>query len=181
MRVISGKYKGRKLREFDLSTTKPTLDRVKESIFDLVQFEVEGACVLDLFAGTGALGLEAASRGARRVYLVDSNKQAVKIIKENFKNVSEDFVVQNTDYLTFLDSTREKFDLIFLDPPFDSDLGVRSIKRILNKDLLNPDGTIVFETAADRDFDFSSFNLKVDRRKYGSVAVYILRPNPQSL
>ena len=80
MRIISGKYRGKKLKEFDLDSTRPTLDRVKESIFNLVQFDVLDSVVLDLFAGTGALGIEAISRGAKYVYLVDSNKQAINII-----------------------------------------------------------------------------------------------------
>ena len=117
MRIISGKYRGKKLKEFELDSTRPTTDRVKESIFNLIQFEVVDAVVLDLFSGTGALGVEAISRGAKKTYLVDSNKQAISIIKENLKNMTEDFVVENKDYLEFLSTTKEKFDVVLLDPP----------------------------------------------------------------
>ena len=85
MRVISGKYRGKKLKEFDLNSTRPTTDRVKESIFNLIQFEVIDSVVLDLFSGTGALGVEAISRGAKKTYLVDTNTQAIAIIKENLR------------------------------------------------------------------------------------------------
>ena len=102
MRIISGKYRGKKLQEFDLATTKPTLDRVKESIFNLIQFDVADAVACDLFAGTGALGAECVSRGASKVYLVDSNPKAIKIIQANLKNMEGDFKIVNTDYLDFL-------------------------------------------------------------------------------
>ena len=83
MRVVAGRYRGKKLKEFELETTKPTLDRVKESMFNLVQFEIVDAVVLDLFSGTGALGVESISRGAKKTYFVDANPKAIKIIKEN--------------------------------------------------------------------------------------------------
>ena len=86
MRIISGKYRGKKLKEFELNSTKPTLDRVKESIFNLIQFDVADAVVLDLFSGTGALGIEAISRGAKQTFLVDNNINAIKIIKETLSS-----------------------------------------------------------------------------------------------
>ena len=111
MRIISGKYKGKKLKEFSLDTTKPTLDRVKESIFNLIQFDVLDSVVLDLFAGTGGLGIEAISRGAKLTHLVDFKKQAVSIIKENLKGIDGEYQVYNSDYLTYFPNFPNSFGL----------------------------------------------------------------------
>ncbi len=174
MRIISGKYRGRKLKEFDLPTTKPTIDRVKEAIFNVIQFDVIDSVVLDLFAGTGALGIEAISRGAKKTYLVDNNDKAIQIIKENVKNMTEDFEIVKSDYEAFL-SRKLKFDIVLLDPPYAYDFGIKAIKYIVEKDMLNQGGTIIFETSDDKHISFNFENLKVDRRKYGTVAVYIIR------
>lgn len=174
MRIISGKYRGRKLKEFDLNSTKPTTDRVKESIFNLIQFEVVDAVVLDLFSGTGALGIEAISRGARKTYLVDANKQAISIIKENLKNIDEDYVVEQKDYLTFLNLTKEKFDIVLLDPPYATDFGLVAIEKMIEKDLLNKNAIIIFETSEDKCFNFNHEGFEINKKKYGTVAVYKL-------
>ena len=172
MRVVSGKYKGRKLKEFNLSTTKPTLDKVKEAIFDMIQFCVSDAVVLDLFSGTGALGIEAISRGAKKTYLIDNNIQAIKIIKENLKDINEDYLVINQNGLEFLKSTKEKFDIVLLDPPYQTDLGKRAIDILINNNLLNEDAIIIFETSNDLDFELNYSNFKTIKKKYGTVAVY---------
>lgn len=172
MRIISGKYRGKKLQEFDLSTTKPTLDRVKESIFNLIQFDVAGAVACDLFAGTGALGAECVSRGAEKVYLVDSNQKAIKIIQSNLKNMEGNFKIVNTDYLDFLKTCHTKFDLVLLDPPYKTDLGVKAIEYIVKNDMLNANGIIIFETSKELDFEFDYPQFDIDKRTYGTVAVY---------
>lgn len=172
MRIISGKYRGKKLQEFDLLTTKPTLDRVKESIFNLIQFYVAGAVVCDLFAGTGALGAECVSRGAEKVYLVDSNQKAIKIIQSNLKNMEGNFKIVNTDYLDFLKTCHTKFDLVLLDPPYKTDLGVKAIEYIVKNDMLNANGIIIFETSKELDFEFDYPQFDIDKRTYGTVAVY---------
>ena len=174
MRIISGKYRGKKLKEFDLDSTRPTLDRVKESIFNLVQFDVFDAVVLDLFAGTGALGIEAISRGAKSTYLVDSNKQAIKIINENLKGIDGDFEVLNLDSISFLKTTNKTFDLVFLDPPYKTDLGILAIEEIIKNNLLNKSGIIIFETSEDKDFNFNHEGFDLTKKKYGTVAVYKL-------
>ena len=174
MRVISGKYRGKKLKEFDLSTTKPTIDRVKEAIFNLIQFDVVDSVVLDLFSGTGALGIEAISRGAKKTYLVDNNDKAIQIIKENVKNMTEDFEVVKSDFMDFL-SRKKKFDIIFLDPPYATDFGLVAIEFIIKNDMLNDDGVIVFETSDDKSVELNFNGFNIDRRKYGTVAVYIIR------
>ena len=122
MRIVSGKYRGKILKEFDFITTKPTTDRVKESIFNLIQFDVANACVLDLFAGTGALGIEAISRGAKHVIFVDNNSQAIKLINENLKGIEGEYYVDQADYKTFLNKIQIKFDIVLLDPPYKTDL-----------------------------------------------------------
>ena len=172
MRIVSGKYRGKKLKEFDLSSTKPTLDRVKESIFNLIQFEVLDAVVLDLFSGTGALGIEAISRGAKKTYLVDLNKQAIKIIKDNLNGIEGDFLVENCDYVNFLNTVKEKFDIVLLDPPYNTDFGINAIKILIEKKLLNSKAVIIFETSEDKEINLNFVGFDVKRKKYGTVAVY---------
>lgn len=172
MRVVSGKYKGRKLKEFDLSSTKPTLDKVKEAIFDMIQFDVVDSVVLDLFSGTGALGIEAISRGAKKTFLVDNNLQAIKIIKENLKGITEDYSLLNQNGLEFLKSTNEKFDIVLLDPPYNTDLGVQAIEILIKQNKLHDNAIILFETSNNLDFNLDYENFKITKKKYGSVAVY---------
>lgn len=172
MRIVSGKYRGKKLKEFDLDSTKPTLDRVKESIFNLIQFEVVDACVLDLFAGTGALGIECISRGAKHVSMVDINPLAIKIINENLKGIEGEYQVYNQDYMTFLKNNKNIFDIILLDPPYKTDMGIKAIEYIINNNLLSNNGVIVFETADDIELEMSYDDFTVKRKKYGTVAVY---------
>ena len=172
MRIISGKYRGKKLKEFDLSSTRPTLDRVKESIFNLIQFDVADAVVLDLFSGTGALGIEAISRGAKHTIMVDSNSKAVSLIKENLKTIEGDFQVLNQDYKDFLNNNKTKFDIVLLDPPYATDFGVVAIDTIIKNNMLNKNGIIIFETSEERSFNFDYNDYKISKKKYGTVSVY---------
>ena len=172
MRIVSGKYRGKKLKEFELSSTKPTLDRVKESIFNLIQFDVQDSVVLDLFAGTGALGIEAISRGANKVYLVDVNNEAVKIIKENLKGVDGDYEVIKTDYEKFLSEQSNPFDIVLLDPPYNTDYGIKAIEILLRKNLLTDNAIIIFETSAEKEICLNFEDFKISKKRYGTVAVY---------
>lgn len=172
MRVVAGKYRGKVLKEFNLNSTKPTLNKVKEAIFDSIQFDVVDAVVLDLFSGTGALGIEAISRGAKKTYLVDSNNQAIKIIKENLKNITEDYSLLNCDGINFLKTCNTKFDIVLLDPPYNTNLGLDAIQLLIEKDLLNDNAIILFETSFDKVLDLNYENFKITKKKYGSVAVY---------
>ncbi len=152
MRVITGSARGRKLKELPGMDTRPTTDKVKESIFNIIQFDVEGRRVLDLFAGTGQLGIEALSRGAERCVFVDSGREAVKVVRENvaltgFENQSR---VHQGDSVAFLTSCREKFALCFLDPPYASDLLDRALAKIAEIDIMAENGIIVCESAAGR-------------------------------
>ncbi len=172
MRIISGKYRGKKLKEFDLSTTKPTLDRVKESVFNLIQFDIFDSSVLDLFAGTGALGIECISRGAKHTVLVDNNPMAIKIINENLKGIDGDYLVKEMDYMSYLEGNVERFDIVLLDPPYMTDFGSRAIDYIIKNDRLNTGGIIIFETSNDITFDFEYQGFVITKKKYGTVAVY---------
>lgn len=172
MRVIAGKYRGKKLKEFDINTTKPTLDRVKESMFNLIQFEVADAVVLDLFAGTGALGIEALSRGAKIVTFVDKNKKSIELIKSNLVGIDGCYEIEFRDYEDYLKSTDRKFDIVLLDPPFSTDLGLRAIDYLIKNEILNDKGIIIFETSMDKVFSFNYENYEIVKKKYGSVAVY---------
>jgi len=152
MRVITGTARGRKLKDLPGLDTRPTTDKVKESIFNIVQFDVEGRKVLDLFAGTGQLGIEALSRGAESCVFVDQSREAVKVIRENVKTTgfeSQSRVVTG-DAVSFLTSCREKFGLAFLDPPYASDLLDRALLKMSEIDIMAENGIIVCESALDK-------------------------------
>lgn len=145
MRIISGKYKGKKLRGFNIEGTRPTMDRIKESLFGMIQTHIPNSVVLDLFAGSGALGLEAISNGAKKCYLIDKNIEAIKIIKENSQNIDENLKIMNIDYKKFLKNTEEKFDIIFLDPPYKENQMDKSLRIIEERNLLNDKGIVICE------------------------------------
>lgn len=145
MRIISGKYKGRKLKGFNIEGTRPTMDRVKESLFAILAPKLNNSVCLDLFAGSGALGLEALSNGAKTVTFVDNSKEAVQIIKDNAQNVQEDVEIILSDYKKYIKNCSKKFDIIFLDPPYDRFLISKTIKYILENNLLAEKGLIVCE------------------------------------
>lgn len=145
MRIISGKYKGKKLKGFNIEGTRPTMDRVKESLFGIIQMKLPNSTVLDLFAGSGALGLEAISNGAQKCYLIDNNIEAIKTIKENSQNFEEQLIIQNIDYKKFLKTVDEKFDIIFLDPPYQENQMDKALKIIEERNLLNEKGIVICE------------------------------------
>ena len=160
MRVIAGTYRGKKLKEFSLSSTKPTLDRVKESLFSSIQFDLIGASVLDLFSGTGALGIESISRGATSVDFVDTNPEAIKIIKQNLQGIEGKFSVTKSDYMNFLIDAKtngKQYNIVLLDPPFNTDYGEKAIQYIIVNNLLAPEGIIMYEKAY-----VPNFNLQFD-------------------
>jgi len=153
MRVITGTARGRKLKELPGLDTRPTTDKVKESIFNIVQFDIEGRRVLDLFGGTGQLGIEALSRGADRCVFVDASREAARVIRENVEATGFDSrsrIVQG-DAVSFLTSCREKFGLAFLDPPYASDLLERALEKIAEIDIMAENGIIVCESALEKE------------------------------
>ena len=175
MRVIAGKYKSRKLNEFKNPTTRPTLDRVKEGIFSKIQFLVSDATVLDLFSGTGGLGIEALSRGAKQVYFVDNNKIAFNLIKQNLHLLNEDMQpVLNINFdvaLQKFKSENIKFDIVLLDPPFNKGLAHSAIDMILKLGLLNDNATIVYECDATEEIKTFEGLTEPEIKKYGTVKV----------
>jgi len=174
MRVISGKYKGLKLKGFDINGTRPTMDRVKESLFGMIFPYLENAVVLDLFAGSGSLGLEALSNGAKKAYFVDNNHISISAIKENLKNLKENYEVLNMNFNKSLEllKSKEKFDIVFLDPPYDKNLITPSIKTLIENNLLNEGAIIVCEYEKEE----IETNLKLIKfKKYGSKNVKIFK------
>ena len=181
MRVISGLARGTKLKTIDEMTTRPTLDRVKESLFNILQNQIKNSVVLDLFAGSGALGIEALSRGAAKAYFCDTNRDAINVIKENLNKtrLTSKAEVLNVDYKKALNNINESFDLIFLDPPYKLDIAVDALKSIINNNLLKSEGIIVIETdEIDRDIN-ELYNLSeidiIDKRKYGRANLIFLK------
>ena len=169
MRIISGKYKGKILEGFDIDGTRPTMDRVKESIFSIIQGCIKDSVCLDLFAGSGSLGLEALSNGAKECYFIDKNIEVIKVLKRNLKDVDDAYII-NSSYETFLKNTDKKFDVIFLDPPYKFNLINKSIDLIIENNLLNENGIIVCEYETENIID--KLNL-VKEKKYGSKLVKI--------
>ena len=152
MRVITGTARGRRLKELKGTETRPTSDQVKESLFNILQFDVEGRRVLDLFGGTGQLGIEALSRGAVHATFVDSRREAVSLIRDNLAlcDMKDRSTCVTGDALSYLSSLRERFDLIFLDPPYDGDLLEKAISHIARFDILAPYGIMVAESRFDK-------------------------------
>ena len=153
MRVITGAARGRRLKELEGYETRPTTDRVKEGIFNIIQFDIEGRKVLDLFAGTGQLGIEALSRGAASAVFVEHRRDAAALVKENLKltGLEKNARVVCGEALSFLSSTREKFDLIFIDPPFAALLWENSMNSISQFDILSNHGIIICESPVEQD------------------------------
>lgn len=178
MRVISGSARGRRLKELPGMDTRPTTDQVKESIFNIIQFDVEGRKVLDLFAGTGQMGIEALSRGAAHATFVDMAPAAAKIVRENveltrFADVSK--VVQS-DWRGFLSSCREKFDLIFLDPPYKTDMLENAMQTIAAIDILSEHGIMICESPLDKELpELAAPYEKGKEYRYGKIKVTLYR------
>ena len=145
MRIISGKYRGKKLNGYDIEGTRPTMDRVKESLYGIIQGYIPGSTVLDLFAGSGSLGLEAISNGAIKLVLVDNNKLVTDTIGENIKSFDDNIEVLTMDYKKYLKETDDKFDVIFLDPPYRAGLMNKALRIIEERGLLNKGGIVVCE------------------------------------
>ena len=178
MRVITGSARGCRLKELEGMETRPTTDRVKEGLFNIIQFDIEGRKVLDLFAGTGQLGIECLSRGAVSAVFVDRRPDAVKLIRENLKatSLSERARVVSGDSMEFLKSLREKFDLIFLDPPYEAGLLEPAIAHIAKFDILSPPGIIVAEHPAGRVLPALAEPYRLHRTyRYGKIALSVYR------
>ena len=169
MRVITGTARGRRLKEPANYDIRPTTDQVKEAIFNILQFDVEGRNVLDLFGSTGQLGIEAASRGAARVDIVDQSRDAVKLIRENVGATGLDVRVLQTEALGYLQSC-EPYDLILLDPPYDTDLTENALKIIKAFDKLTNGGIIMCESRSGKQLpELEPPYRKLREYRYGKV------------
>ncbi len=182
MRIIGGLSRGTKLYTLDGLDTRPTLDRVREALFNILQNNMRDAIVLDLFAGSGAIGLESISRGAQKAVLCDKNKKAIDIIKKNVEKlrVEDKVKIAFTDYENFLNTSKEKFDFIYIDPPYKTNFISDSIKIINNRNLLSDKGIIVAETDEEERVknEIKELNVSIniyDIRRYGRARLIFMR------
>lgn len=179
MRIISGKYKGKKLDGYDIEGTRPTQDRVKESLFAMIQNDLLDTIVLDLFAGSGNLGIEALSNGANFSYFVDNNIKCIEVLNRNLKNINDkNSKVLNLDYkkaLEYFNDNQITFDIIFLDPPYHLDCLDYILEKIIEYNLLNDEGIVVCEYEFDCFKDnYTGLDLEKEK-KYGYKNIRIYR------
>ena len=186
MRIITGKAKGIKLKTLEGDNTRPTSERVKEAVFSMIQFDIEGRNVLDLFAGSGQMALEALSRGAANATLVDKSREAVAIIKDNIQKskMNEFCTVYQADYIDFLKRNADKqFDIIFLDPPYALKMYAPAMREMLRANILKPSTLIICESGEDQVFDedtelAAEFSIEKQSR-YSKTYITIFKPNFQ--
>ena len=178
MRVITGSARGIPLKAPEGLQTRPTADRVKEALFSIIQFEISGAKVLDLFGGSGQLGIEALSRGAKSAVFVDAGESACKIIKENLKQckLESQSTVIKCDYMEFLKRNRAQYNIIFLDPPYAEVFLENALKCITEIDILQSNGIIVAERPLGKELpgDYPGYTRSKDY-KYGKTLLTIFR------
>ena len=178
MRVITGKARGIQLKTPEGMQTRPTADRVKEALFSIINFDIPGAKVLDLFGGTGQLGIEALSRGAASAVFVDAREDSCKLIRENLKRtkLEQDARVIRSDYLDYLNRCREQYNIILLDPPYAEVFLENAIKRITEIDILQSDGIVVAERPLGKElpWEFEGYTRSKDY-KYGKILLTIYR------
>lgn len=181
MRIISGKARGTKLYTLDGTATRPTLDRVKESLFNIIQNDIEDSTVLDLFSGSGAIGLEFLSRGAKRTVLCDSSKDAIKIIKQNVQKThfEEKVEVYNMEFTKLVERLQnQKFDIIYIDPPYATDFIKISLEKIIEYELVNENTKIIVETDDETRIlnQIEKMDVEItDKRKYGRATIIFLK------
>lgn len=178
MRVITGKARGVQLKTPQGMQTRPTADRVKEALFSIINFDLPGASVLDLFGGTGQLGIEALSRDAKSAVFVDASADACQLIRENLKRAKlegQGRVVRG-DYMEYLNKCRERFDIIFLDPPYAEVFLENALKRITEIDILETNGIMVTERPLGKEipWEFGGYSRSRDY-KYGKTLLTIYR------
>ena len=175
VRVITGSQRGRKLVSLEGDSVRPTTDKVKESIFNIIQFDVPDAKVLDLFAGSGQLGIEALSRGAESCVFVDSSSKSISVVEENLKitNFRDKAKTVRSDALGYLDRVIETYDIALLDPPYKAGLMEDAIERVAPH--INENGVIVCETGSDEVLPENIFGFTSKRYKYGKIALTVYR------
>lgn len=181
MRIVAGKYRGRKLTPPSDDSVRPTTDRIKETVFNILQWDVEGARVLDLFAGSGALGIECLSRGAAEVMFADKSPASVALIRQNLKGIEGSYRVLTADFTGVLRSGEDKFDLIFIDPPYKSGLGELAVDAAFDLGRVAEGGTVVYEHSSELPFKCAREDVKVRTKVMGSVTVEFIRKKTTGL
>ncbi len=179
MRIVGGKHRSRVLKEFKDIGIRPTSDRTRESLFNILSTRLDGATFLDLFAGTGAVGLEALSRGAKSVTFVDNSIDSLLVVKENLATLKETADVKRADSLEFLRTTNKRFDIIFIDPPYKSNLGKSALEIIAKRKILTDDGIAVFEDEGEF-HDTVGGLFRYDERKYGRARLSFFKNKKES-
>ena len=182
MRIISGTARGTKLFTLEGETTRPTLDRVKESMFNIIQNEVQNSIFIDLFSGSGAIGLEAASRGARKTVMCEKSKKAINIIKRNIEktHLEKEVILYEGDYENILDTKiQEKLDIIYIDPPYKTNYAIRAVQLLLEKQLLKTDSIVLIETDIPEEVLTKLKQIEeiqiTDIRKYGRATIIVIQ------
>ena len=177
MHIISGFLKGKKLKTLEGNSVRPTTGKIKESIFSIIQFELQDKIFLDLFSGSGQMGLEALSRGAKEVFFVDNSKKSINVIKTNLKNTNllESAHIINSDSIAFLKKTKYKFDIAFLDPPYGTGTLQQALEILPNS--MNDDGIIICENSIDEVLPQNLSKLFILKKiyKYGKIQITIYR------
>ncbi len=179
MRVIAGKLRGRKLVSPKGDTIRPTKDNAKESLFNILQFDIIDKSFLDLFAGSLSMSFEATSRGAKDVTSVDNSKESKRCYLENSKKIPNNIKFMNQDVTTYLQYNKKKFDFIFLDPPYEMD--INQLTNVFEKliTICNPDTIVILEFSSRKDLEFDLF--KQDKlKKYGKSSFYFYQLNKRS-
>ena len=180
MKVISGFLKGRHINGYNIDGTRPTMDRVKESLFAMIQDNIKDSTVLDLFAGSGSLGIEAISNGAKECYFIDHNREVIKVLNQNITNLKIQYKskVFLSDWKKFLNESANnnlKFDLIFVDPPYDYDVYEKILTKVSSLNLLNEGGLIILEHANLKLNETYDNLVLYKEKKYGTKSVNIYK------
>ncbi|MGN0822291.1 MAG: 16S rRNA (guanine(966)-N(2))-methyltransferase RsmD [Candidatus Gallimonas sp.] len=170
MRIIAGKHRGRVLAEFGGKAIRPTSDRVKESLFSILSARIPSARVLDLFCGTGALGLECISRGAAEVVFNDLSRDSLAVLRKNLALLRETAAISQSDFRTCLKTAAGRFDLIFVDPPYAAEYREEALRLIAERELLRENGLVVYESEERNAPCPNGFTL-CDERNYGRTVV----------
>jgi len=176
MRVITGSARGRRLRTLEGQDVRPTPERVKEAVFSIIQFQIEGRRFLDLFAGSGQMGIEALSRGAREAVFVDARKDSLEIIRDNLEktDLSQGGRVVGMDALAFLSQPNGKFDLAFLDPPYRTGLLAEALEKTAA--VMNPGGAVLCEHPSDEELpDQAADFVKIKDYRHGKILITLYR------
>ena len=182
MKVISGLLKGRNIEGYNIEGTRPTMDRVKESLFGMIQNHIKDSTFLDLFAGSGQIGIEAISNGASLCYFIDNNKEVIKVLNKNINNlnIQKHTKVLLSDWkksLNDFSNKNLKFDIIYVDPPYDYDVYEKILEKVSNQNLLNDNGIIILEHSNLKLKDTYNNLTLYKNKKYGSKSVNIYKNN----